>query len=627
MKALAAIVSACLLVGLQSTASAAAGDQLYARRGQLVAADGTHLNLYCMGTGTPAVVFDSGWEDWAPVWTIVQPAVAKFTRACSYDRAGAGISDAGPMPRTSVRIADELHSALHNADVKGPYILVGHAFGGDNVRTFAIRYMEETAGLVLVEADVASGPDEHRGESRIITQLRECRDAIAAGRPLPPLPQRAGQPARTCAQQFFRGLPEMAWSPELNAKLLEIAQTKVAMYDAFISEMEQMPADEAYLEQHNRSFGARPLRVLTTGNHGIHTLDPGRPKDTQEQAYQDSVARSQAKWLDLSSNAKQLITDKSSEYIPLDQPEFVVDAIQDVYTQSKILDNAVAAPAGRAPGTTLRDCVDCPEMVVVPAGRFVMGSSAAQKAWAESHGANAASVADESPQHPVSIRSFALGRYDITRGEYATFVQETKHVAGDGCFETGNPDSPRHAGASWQNPGFTQTDRDPVVCVDWRDARAYVSWLNAKVRGQGSNSGDGPYRLPSESEWEYAARAGTTTLFWWGDDAEGAVGHAWFKDNAGAKTHPVGAMAANPFGLYDMSGNIWQWTADCYGDDYAKAPADGSAAEVGDACLRSDRGGSWFYPAWLLRPATRERNPADYRDGVMGFRVARTLPP
>jgi len=334
MKTLAAIVSTGILIGMQSTGNAAAGDHVYASPGQLVSANGTRLNLYCVGSGSPAVVFDSGWEDWAPVWTIVQPQVAKWTRACSYDRAGAGFSDAGPMPRTSVRIADELHNALHNAGVKGPYILVGHAFGGDNVRTFAVRYMPETAGLVLVEADVG-GPDEHRGDARAIASLRECRDAIAAGNPLPALPPRPGQPTRTCAQQFFRGLPEAAWSSELNAKLLELAQTKVAMYDAFASEMEQMPSDEAYLEQHNRSFGSRPIRVLTTGNHGVHTLDPGRPKDAQQQAYQDNVARSQGKWLKLSSNAKQMSTDKSSEYIPFDQPDFVVDAIREVYTQSK----------------------------------------------------------------------------------------------------------------------------------------------------------------------------------------------------------------------------------------------------------------------------------------------------
>ena len=334
MKALAVVASTCLFL-LHSIAIAAPGDQLYARRGQLVPAEGTHLNLYCMGKGTPAVVFDSGWEDWAPVWTIVQPAVAKFTRACSYDRAGAGFSDAGPMPRTSVRIADELHSALRNAGVSGPYILVGNAFGGDNVRTFAVRHPEETAGLVLVEADVG-GPDEHGGDSRIIAGLRECRDAIANHKPLPPLPQRPGQPARTCAQQFFRGIPEVMWSAQLNAKLLQIAETKVAMYDAYISEMEQMRADEIYLDQHPLSLGARPLRVLTTGNHGVHALDPSRTKDAQEQAYQDRIAQAQAGWLEASSNAKQLFTDKSSEYIPFDQPDFVVDAIRDVYAQSKI---------------------------------------------------------------------------------------------------------------------------------------------------------------------------------------------------------------------------------------------------------------------------------------------------
>ena len=170
----------CLLLGIHSTASSAPGDEIYTRPGMLARTDGTRLNIYCMGSGSPAVVFDSGWEDWAPVWTIVQPEVAKWTRACSYDRAGAGFSDPGRMPRTSVRIADELHSALHNAGIKGPYILVGHAFGGDNVRTFAQRYTADVAGLVLVEADV-EGADDHRGDTRHIASLRECRDAIAAG--------------------------------------------------------------------------------------------------------------------------------------------------------------------------------------------------------------------------------------------------------------------------------------------------------------------------------------------------------------------------------------------------------------------------------------------------------------
>src|SRR5213082_2958066 len=227
-------------------ASPSAGDAVYARPGQLVsAADGARLNLYCMGSGAPTVVFDSGWGDWAPAWSKVQPQIAKWTRACSYDRAGTGFSDPGPMPRTSVRIAKELYTALHRAGIAGPYILVGSAFGGDNVRTFADLYIGEVAGLVMVDAD----PDDlepkemqeetHRGHAGIISQLRDCRNAIADHKPLPALPSRPGQPQRTCAQQFFRGLPETAWSPELNAKLLEIAQTKVAMYNAFLSEMEQ----------------------------------------------------------------------------------------------------------------------------------------------------------------------------------------------------------------------------------------------------------------------------------------------------------------------------------------------------------------------------------------------------
>jgi formylglycine-generating enzyme required for sulfatase activity len=295
------------------------------------------------------------------------------------------------------------------------------------------------------------------------------------------------------------------------------------------------------------------------------------------------------------------------------------------------------ATSGRVPGTVFRDCPDCPEMVVVPAGSFTMGSSASEKTWAATHGWDgeqhkiplqsvALAVADEAPQHEVSLRSFALGKYDVTRREYAAFVSETGYRSDGGCYDNGNPNSPKRAGASWKNPGFKQTDNDPVICVSWDDAQAYVSWLNRKLQRSGSASGDAPYRLPTESEWEYAARAGTTTRFWWGDDESAAAAHAWYEENSGGQTHPVGLKPTNRFGLYDMAGNVWQWTQDCYAESYSAAPNNGTAAEMGNQCLRVDRGGSWYYPAWLLRPATRERNPADYRDKVMGFRVARTLP-
>src|SRR5256885_2982773 len=147
-------VVALLFLGWSSAAIGAPGDTLYTHPGHLVSAgDGAQLNMYCLGRGSPTAVFDSGFEDWAPAWAVVQPRIAKFTRACSYDRAGAGFSTPGPMPRTNVRIADELQPALHNAGVQGPYILVASAFGSYNVRAFADRHGADVAGLVLVDAD------------------------------------------------------------------------------------------------------------------------------------------------------------------------------------------------------------------------------------------------------------------------------------------------------------------------------------------------------------------------------------------------------------------------------------------------------------------------------------------
>src|SRR5262245_32168485 len=209
---LAVLISAIAVSGQQAASSGSPGspsDILYAHPGQLVSVNGFRLSLYCMGSCSPTVVFDSGCEDWAPAWSKVQPEVARWTRACSYDRAGTGFSDPGPMPRTSVRIAKELRTALHRAGIRGPYILVGSAFGGDNVRTFADLYMDETAGLVLGDADPvdleppAMQEESHRGQAQIPADLRACRNLIAEHKPLPTQPARPGRPPQTCAQRFF----------------------------------------------------------------------------------------------------------------------------------------------------------------------------------------------------------------------------------------------------------------------------------------------------------------------------------------------------------------------------------------------------------------------------------------
>jgi pimeloyl-ACP methyl ester carboxylesterase len=325
---LAMLISAASSAQEPMSAGAPA-DIVYARPGQLVDAGGFRLNLYCMGSGSPTIVFDSGWGDWAPAWSKVQPKIAKWTRACSYDRAGTGFSEPGRMPRTSVNIAKELRNALHNAGISGPYILVAAAFGGDNVRTFADLYMDEVAGLVLIDADSddlvpeAMREKSHRSHADIPSDLAKCRKVLAEHKP-----------QQTCAQQFFfRGLPEAEWSPELNAKVLEIAQTKFAMYDAYSSEMEQTPADELYLQRHRRSLGARPIRVLTSGNHAVGHLEE-KPPDTPEHVkYEQETTLAQARWLGLSSNAIQIFARHSSEYIQFDEPETVINAVRDVCDQ------------------------------------------------------------------------------------------------------------------------------------------------------------------------------------------------------------------------------------------------------------------------------------------------------
>jgi pimeloyl-ACP methyl ester carboxylesterase len=335
------LLAALLLLVAQVMASAAPGDTVYTKPGQLMrASDGAQLNFHCSGTGSPTVVFESGWGDWAPVWALVQPRVATWTRACSYDRAGTGFSGEGPMPRTSERIAEELHSALHNGGIEGPYILVASSFGGNDVRVFAYRYISDVAGVVFVEsytvdlepADMQE--EDHRGEAEFLPEVRACRDAIAQGKPPLPAP-RTGAPDRTCAHMFFRSWPEVAWSRELNEKALQIAQTKSAMYDAFISEMEQMPHDEAYLKEHRPSFGARPLRVISTGNHAVGSVATPRATSLKHLRYEYEVTLAQSKLLELSSNAKHIFTKNSSEYVQFDEPDTIIDAIREVYDQGK----------------------------------------------------------------------------------------------------------------------------------------------------------------------------------------------------------------------------------------------------------------------------------------------------
>jgi formylglycine-generating enzyme required for sulfatase activity len=257
-------------------------------------------------------------------------------------------------------------------------------------------------------------------------------------------------------------------------------------------------------------------------------------------------------------------------------------------------------------------------MVVIPAGSFTMGSPAKEEGRYD----------DEGPQHVVRIaRPFAVGKFSVTVDEFKAFVTATGYDAGSSCYSWTGTEWKTTDGRSWRDPGFRQTGSHPAACLNWNDAQAYVAWLKKKT---GKN-----YRLLSEAEWEYAARGGTTTPFWWGSSISTAQANydgnytytGGKKGEYRAKTVPVDSFAPNSFGLYNVHGNVWQWVEDCYPAKYDGAPADGSAWTTGDCNRRVIRGGSWDVEPGVLRAANRSGVDPDVRGSFTGFRLARTLTP
>lgn len=275
-------------------------------------------------------------------------------------------------------------------------------------------------------------------------------------------------------------------------------------------------------------------------------------------------------------------------------------------------------PASPKAGTMFRDIDEfwCPELVVIPAGSFLMGSTEPERRWAMQQDAQREWVNREKPQHKVSIAApFAIGKCPVTRGQFARFVEATSHDMSGGALVWAGSQWEQSPSTDWCSPGFGQTDLHPVVCLSWKDAEAYVRWLSRET-GQ-------PYRLLSEAEWEYACRAGTTTRFSWGDEAP-TPKQANFGAKVG-KTTEVSSYAPNPWGLFNMHGNVWEWVEDCANNTYEGAPEDGSAWTRGDCSLRVQRGGSWSNLPRYLRSAFRMWGTSDARVEYVGCRVARTL--
>ena len=267
------------------------------------------------------------------------------------------------------------------------------------------------------------------------------------------------------------------------------------------------------------------------------------------------------------------------------------------------------------------------QFITIPAGSFYMGScrlsveqhernkkrkflglEAEEPDCPSGAGADSDAYDSETPQHRVVIgKAFQLGAHEVTLGQFKQFV------AGAERYDLLSDSFMKYNRAG---------DNAAVAWVSWQDAQAFIKWLNGKEGGE-------RYRLPSDAEWEYAARAGTTTRYSWGDSVSEAGAYAWYDKNADDRgeryAHAVGAKQPNPWGLYDMHGNVYEWTQDCWNASYLSAPSDGSAWLAGDCSKRVLRSGSWVSYQGNVRSAYRNYSATGNRDSIFGFRAARTL--
>lgn len=295
--------------------------------------------------------------------------------------------------------------------------------------------------------------------------------------------------------------------------------------------------------------------------------------------------------------------------------------------------HVASVAAQPAPQKSFRDCANCPEMLIIPGGTFTMGSS-------EERTINR----DDTPQRPVTIaKPFAIGKFELKRGEFLLFLDETGYQSTATCIAAGIRDvgdSPQRS-RSPRNPGFPQDNDHPVVCINFADAKAYLAWLTQKTGKR--------YRLLSESEWEYAGRGGSTDGNPWGDQANDACKHANVLDQSaiGGRalaenidvsrafrctdghtfTAPVGSYEPNQFGLHDMAGNVWELVEDCWHSNYKNAPPDSSPRVSEDCSERVARGTGWLSINWGGRRtnslAERLTVAIKRSTTLIGFRVAR----
>ncbi|MEX5744707.1 bifunctional serine/threonine-protein kinase/formylglycine-generating enzyme family protein [Massilia sp. X63] len=425
--------------------------------------------------------------------------------------------------------------------------------------------------------------------------VRALLDALrhAAG-PSPQARAEQEQAARREAQQREQGLAARRAAEE---------QARAAARTAARAEVERQRREQQRLEraaqEQARAARKEALRAQLLARR---EEEAAKARQAQEEAQRKAAQlKAAAAYLAKQKRARELEAVRSASELQPPQP-IAASPVADTPDAGGVLCDPFLDGAGSGPS-----------LVVIPAGRFQMGSHEHERKIAMAAGAQKKWLERETPQRWVGIeRTFALGRHPVTVGEWRVFARAT------GWEPMGEVD--------WREPGFPQTDAHPVVGVTWHDAQRYLQWLSAATGKR--------YRLPSEAEWEYACRAGTRTAFSCGDtiSPEQANYDGSFSYNGGPRganrhgTTPSGMFPPNPWGLYDMHGNVWEWVQDVVHDNYAGAPLDGSAWESGgDQARRILRGGSWLYNPRYLRSALRNGFSSMLSNDIVGFRVVREL--
>jgi formylglycine-generating enzyme required for sulfatase activity/CubicO group peptidase (beta-lactamase class C family) len=528
---------------------------------------GYEMYLHCMGTGTPTVILEAGFDDVADTWSLVQPEVARFTRACSYDRAGLGQSDPGPEPRDSLQIIKELHALLTNAGVEGPYVLVGHSLGGMYVRLFADTYREETGGLVLVDS-------EHVDQFERFSAV------------LPPETPNDSENLKFY-REWFSNPPT---NPEIPHRLFEPG-----------------------------SLGDMRLVVLTSPHKERPTDLPAGLSDTWDAIWVEL----QGELAQISSRSTHIIAWGSSHFIQQDQPDLVIAAVRLVVEGAQEDETATLVATGEpditptppwspfvqlaeegvstnAEWTPVIQEFDGVEMVLVPAGCFMMGSTEEEIDTAFEVCRNASAVCEkygpdwfsgEAPRHEICFSEpFWIDRYEVTNAQFSLF-----------------------GGQANEKSHWTDDNR-PRESVNWFEADAFCD-----LRG---------VRLPTEAEWEYAARGPDSLIYPWGNDfvADNVV----YAANANGQTAEVGSKpgGASWVGALDMSGNVEEWVNSLLWP-YPYDATDGRETNP-ETTPRAKRNGSWSN--WDLGSEDTSFLRAAYRSGMdsiwgnysLGFRCARS---